>query len=228
MKRKNNTVWFWWLAGIAVAMIAVLLVINLTEKSDKDAGYPDLEQVEVSEIPQGFDEEHQPYIGEPGASIQIVEFSDYKCPACKRWKDEVLSKVKEEYLDTGKAVYYYVDFPFLAPDSTLAALAGETLYQQNQAFFWTYFDLMMEHQGKKDDAWANKDFIMKLIKNNIPEADMKRFEQDLDSRKYIANVKKDLLIGENHHVDGTPTVFVNGEAVEDISYQGLKAVLDNQ
>ncbi|WP_410769320.1 thioredoxin domain-containing protein [Fontibacillus sp. BL9] len=226
MKKKKSGIW--WLCGVAVVLIGILLVINFSGQGNKAESYPDLEKVEAGTVPDGFDEENQPYLGNPEAQVKIVEFSDYKCPACKRWKDQVLTQLKQDYLDTGEAVFYYVDMPFLAPDSTLAALAGETLYQQNQDFFWTYIDLMMEQQGKKDEAWANKEFIMKLVKDNIPEADLKRFERELDEETYIANVKKDFLIAENHGVDGTPTVFVNGQAVEDISFEGIKAAIDNQ
>ncbi|RCX21386.1 protein-disulfide isomerase [Fontibacillus phaseoli] len=225
MKKKHFGIW--WLCGIAVVLIGILLVINLSGQGNKAESYPDLEKVDAGAVPDGFDEENQPYLGNPEAPVKIVEFSDYKCPACKQWKDQVLTELKREYLDAGKAAFYYVDMPFLAPDSTLAALAGETLYQQNHDFFWPYFDLMMEQQGKKDDAWANKGFIMKLVKDNIPDVDLKRFERELDEEIYIANVKRDFLIAENHKVDGTPTVFVNGQNVEDISFEGIKAAIDN-
>lgn len=227
MNRKRTGIW--WVCGIALLLAGIWLILTLIDPGDRAASYPDLEQVQVDvgSVPDGFDLENQPYMGEPDAPVIIVEFADYKCPACKRWKDEVLTEIKKEYLDTGKAVFYYVDLPFLAPDSNLAALAGESLYQQKQEFFWTYFDLMMAHQGPKDEVWANKDFIMKLVKENIPDVNMKTFEQDLDKRKYIANVKRDFIIGENHQVDGTPSVFINGQAAEDISFEGITSIIDN-
>ncbi|MNJ62399.1 Disulfide bond formation protein D precursor [compost metagenome] len=139
----------------------------------------------------------------------------------------MLPELKQEYLDTGKAVLYYVDYPFLAPDSNLAALAGETLYQQNEDFFWIYHHKMSELQGKKDETWATKKFILNLVRTHIPEADIVQFEQDLDSRTYIENVKKDLMIVEQHEVMGTPTVFVNGKEVEDASFAGIQIAIKN-
>ncbi|MCM3038347.1 DsbA family protein [Paenibacillus motobuensis] len=222
---RNKKWGLWALIGVAVLLVAVLVFIRVNEKNSQKAEFPDLEQVEAGQVPDRFDEANQPYMGNPEAAVKIVEFADYKCPACKQWTQEIFPKIKSEYLDTGKAVYYYVDFPFLAPDSTLAALAGETLYQQDQEYFWAYYDLMMENQGNKETAWANKKFIMNLIKENISGVDMKKFEQDLDDRKYIANIKRDLLIGEKQGVDGTPFVFVNGQAVDDISWEGMQAAI---
>lgn len=214
------------LAVIALLAVGIVVYSGLQSKSAK-AEFPDFDQVSVQWNPEGFNELEQPYIGNKDAPITIVEFSDYKCPACKRWNEEVLPELKQEYLDTGKAVLYYVDYPFLAPDSNLAALAGETLYQQNQEYFWVYHHKMSELQGKKDDTWATKSFILDLVRTHIPEADIKKFETDLDSRTYSANVKKDLMIVERYQVRGTPTVFVNGKEVEDASFAGIQAAIEN-
>lgn len=222
--KPNSTKWgVIGFVALAVLLAGILLIINFQQRTE----YPDLEKVKVSKVPQGFNEGNQPYLGDPNAKIQIMEFADYKCPACKRWTEDVFPRLKEEYIDTGKAVFYYVDFPFLAPDSNMAALAGETLYQQNPAYFWKYHELMTERQGEKKDTWATKKFVMDLVKNDIPGADLKRFEKDLDSQKYIENVKEDLLIGQKYGVNGTPTVYINGNAVEDASYENLKVMLDS-
>lgn len=217
-----------WFLGIAVILLGILLAVNHLSQDKKAAGGFD---DGITAEKAGFDDfnlNYQPYIGDPDADIQIVEFADYKCPACKRWKDEVLPELKREYLDTGKAVYYYIDMPFLAPDSTLAALAGETLYQQDQDLFWTYFDLMMKRQGDKRDEWANRDFIVRLVQENIQGADLERFIKELDDRKYAANIEMDIGIAENYAVDGTPTVFVNGVMAEDASFAGIQDAIGNR
>lgn len=217
-----------WFLGIAVILLGILLAVNYLSQDKKTAGDFDDGVPMVKADSDDFNLNYQPYIGDPDADIQIVEFADYKCPACKRWKDEVLPELKREYLDTGKAVYYYIDMPFLAPDSTLAALAGETLYQQDQDLFWTYFDLMMKHQGDKRDEWANRDFIVRLVQENIQGADLERFIKELDDRKYAANIEMDIGIAENYAVDGTPTVFVNGVMAEDASFAGIQDAIGNR
>ncbi len=224
MKQQNQRLGLVTLAAIALLAIGVVIFTSL--KGSKPE-FPDFKQVAVDFSPDGFNEEEQPYLGDKNAPIKIVEFSDYKCPACKRWNEEVLPALKREYLDTGKAVLYYVDYPFLAPDSNLAALAGETLYQQDEDYFWVYHQRMSEFQGRKDETWATKEFILDLIRTYIPEADLKKFEEDLDNRTYSTNIKKDLLLVEHYQVRGTPTVFINGKEVEDASYAGIQAAIEN-
>lgn len=217
------------LKRMAVLLLAVVVLTACSVKREEPkAVSPDLGATEKVGSSKGFDLDNQPYLGDPDAPIQIIEFADYKCPACKRWKDEVLTPLKENYIDGGQAVYYYIDLPFLAPDSTLAALAGETLYQQDPSYFWTYFNLMMEHQGKKDEEWANREFIIGLVADEIPKADLERFTQELDEAKYLPQIEKDIRIADAHEVGGTPTVFVNGQMVEDVSYAGIKAAIGGE
>ncbi|GGH16545.1 DsbA family protein [Paenibacillus segetis] len=225
----RNKKWGPFLLLGAVVIVMLLIGFLLVNKSTNDK-----EKAEVNSPVNtlneqrliGFEPAKQPFIGDPKAPIVIVEFADYKCPYCKQWTEEVVPELKKEYLDTGKAVLYYVDLPFLAPDSTLAALAGETLYQQSQEYFWTYYKAMMKNQGDHAETWATKEFIMNLVQSNLPSVDMKQFEKELDSQKYIENVNNDIQIANDSKVEGTPTVFVNGVSVEDVSFAGIKAFIE--
>lgn len=209
---------------IVIAALTTLFVIN--NKADKE--YPDLSQIEAGETPEGFDVQNQPVLGDEDAPIQIVEFSDYKCPYCKIWTEEVFPRLKTEYIDTGKANFVYVDMAFLAPDSVMAALAGETLYQMNPDFFWKYHELMTDRQGDKHKEWATYSFITNLVEQEMPEVPLEQFKADLKSEKYIQNVKRDLDIADKQGVNGTPTVFVNGVKFEEPSFETIKEFLDQE
>lgn len=227
----RNKKWSSYLLLVAVVIVVLLIGFLIVNKSTNDKEKAEVNSPENTLTEQtliGFEPAKQPYIGDPNAPVVIVEFADYKCPFCKQWTEEVVPELQKEYLDSGKAVLYYIDLPFLAPDSTLAALAGETLYQQSGDYFWTYYKAMMKDQGDHAETWATKEFIMDLVLENIPGVDIKQFEEDLDSQKYIENVNNDIKIADDSKVDGAPTVFVNGIMVEDISFEGIKAVIDKQ
>lgn len=57
------------------------------------------------------------------AAVAIVEFSDYECPFCKRFHEETFDKLVKDYVDTGKAVLAFRDFPlsFHEPNASLEA-----------------------------------------------------------------------------------------------------------
>lgn len=51
-------------------------------------------------------------LGDPKAPVTIVDYSSMTCPHCARFHAETLPKIKEKYIDTGKAKLVFRDFPF--------------------------------------------------------------------------------------------------------------------
>lgn len=65
--------------------------------------------------------------GDAGASVAVVEFSDLECPFCQRHHNETYPTIVSDYIDNGKAMYIFRDFPlsFHEPAATDAALAAQ-------------------------------------------------------------------------------------------------------
>ncbi|WP_431858404.1 DsbA family protein [Azospirillum sp.] len=51
-------------------------------------------------------------LGDPKAPVTILDYSSMTCPHCARFHTETLPKIKETYIDTGKAKLVFRDFPF--------------------------------------------------------------------------------------------------------------------
>ena len=70
-------------------------------------------------------------IGPKNAPITLVEFSDYQCPFCEQWYQDVYSRLMTDY--AGKIRFVYRDFPLYAihPDSQSAAEAALCAGEQN-------------------------------------------------------------------------------------------------
>ncbi|MCY9747995.1 DsbA family protein [Paenibacillus larvae] len=222
MKKKTRI-----LLGITTLIIvfASITLIQLSGHREKEAANLNTAKNKVLE---DFNYDKQPVKGSKDAPVKIVEFTDYKCSSCKRWTENVLPQLEKEYIQKGKAAVYILDYPFLAPDSKLAALAGETLYQQNHEFFEIYHKLMRENQKKDKSEWITKDFILNLVKEGIPDVDLQQFEKDLDAGTYLPQIKKDKEIGKELGIPGTPTVFVNGVEAEKVDYETLKTLIEQE
>jgi protein-disulfide isomerase len=101
---------------------------------------------------------------------------------------------------------------FLAAASAVAA--------NNQGKFWPMHDAMFAHH---DDL--NRDTFIKLAKDM--GLDVARFEKDLDSEETKRAVEKDVDDGDKAGVQGTPTIFINGQRYNGaISLQYLKPIFD--
>ena len=66
----------------------------------------------------------------------MVEFGDFHCTYCKRFHDETITPLLENYGD--KVLYVFRDYPILGPDSMQAALAAECAFDQDA--FWDFHD----------------------------------------------------------------------------------------
>ena len=48
-----------------------------------------------------------PMLGNPAASLTVIEFSDYQCPYCRMFVETTLPALKTEYIDTRKVRYIF-------------------------------------------------------------------------------------------------------------------------
>ena len=53
----------------------------------------------------------EPFMGSGNAPLTIVEFSDFECPYCRRFHEQVLPSLKREYIDTGLVRFIHKDLP---------------------------------------------------------------------------------------------------------------------
>jgi protein-disulfide isomerase len=152
---------------------------------------------------QGVSEDDDPVLGPDDAPITIVEFSDYQCPYCKRFRDQTFDALFDKYGDKIKVVFR--DFPLesIHPDARTAAYAAECAEDQDK--YWEYHDAMFAGQvatGLGIDALVGyaEDLDM----------DTDEFKECVEDAKHKDEVDKDLADGNLYGVTGTPTFFING------------------
>ncbi|NQW03127.1 MAG: thioredoxin domain-containing protein [Acidobacteria bacterium] len=77
-----------------------------------------------------------PQMGNPDALVALVEFSDYECPFCIRHFRETMPLIQKNYIDTGKVLYAFRDFPVdeLHPQAIKAHEAAQCGLEQDK--FW--------------------------------------------------------------------------------------------
>lgn len=195
--------------------------------SKTDKLYPEYEDIKSEKV-EGFELDRQPFIGDEKAPITLIEFGDYKCPPCAEWANIVYPDLYKNYISTGKAKLYFINFQFLAPDSRLAGIAGEAIYKQNKEAFWDYNKAMYANQPDKSETWATHNYLVNLVKENVKGIDYELFEKDLKEFNYFDEVKMDYEIAATQKVTGTPTVFVNGVKSDDPTFDSIKRLIDKE
>ncbi len=148
-----------------------------------------------------------PILGDPSATITIVEFGDYQCHQCFNWFHNTKPAIDREYIETGKANLVFVDLAFLGSDSPKAAQASYCA--EDQEMYWDYHDLLYDSQEPKiDGGWADSERL-KAFAFSLG-LDMELFESCLDSGKYSKRVQYNIQQAREHGVRGTPGFFIVG------------------
>lgn len=204
---------------IVVSTMAILLAFMNREDPLNNLPNYTLDREKI--IVDGFNYENQPVLGSAEAKIKIIEFADFKCPACRNWSLDHFPKFKRDYIDTGKVQFYFANYAFLDRDSYLAGIAGEAIYKQSNEKFWEFYELLYQNQGDPTTIWATSKFLIDLVETNIEGINMELFEKNLKDFDYLHQVKEDYKIGGYYGVNGTPTFFINDEIVRPSSYEDL-------
>ena len=169
-------------------------------------------------------------LGNPSAQITIVEFGDYQCHQCYNWFHNTKSTVFQNYVDTGKANFVFMDLAFLGRDSPKAAQASYCA--EDQGKYWEYHNqLYTAQESQIDNGWANSERL-KAFAFSLG-LDMELFDSCLDSGKYTKRVQYNIAEAKKLGASGTPTFFIVGpdgqqqKLVGAQPYSVFKQVLDS-
>lgn len=221
-KQQSNlpAILFFSISGIAIIGFLIFLMINNTGSNNQ--GTAETEPLEFNATLEG-----QPSLGDENAPIKIVEIGDYKCIHCKDFHQNIFSKLKQDFIDTGKVQFHFVNFPFIDEDSARLARGGETVFAQNPDAFWDYHNLVFEQKYQNGELWATEDAIVKLVEDKLPAVDAKKFKEEFEDNAYVSKVNEDLSIVKETGVTSTPTVFINGKEFQQwYDYEVFKAELE--
>lgn len=158
----------------------------------------------------------RPMAGNPQAAVVLTEYSDLQCPACAA-AHPVVVRLKDEYADTVRIEFKHFPLQSIHPYAFEAAVGAECAH--DMGMFWDYIDVLFVNQNKL----SRKDLISHA---QLIGLDAFAFEQCLRSGEKDKYVRSDLQQGLRANVQGTPTFFVNGQAVSGFSYDALKRALD--
>ncbi|WP_079524893.1 MULTISPECIES: DsbA family protein [Halobacillus] len=221
MSKKNPMPIIMVVTLVIIGLITTLVLLNNQSES---AG--EKESHTTSESPSI---KNHPTMGEDNAPVQIIEFGDYKCPACKKWSKRVYPQLKEEFIDTGKANFTYINTPFHGEGSKLAAQAGEAVYKQKPEAFWDFHKALFEAQPdvNHDQKWLSDEKVLEVAEESVPSIDLTQMRQDLHSGAISQEVQNDTDLVNEYDVQQTPTIMINGQILENpFDYKAITSLIN--
>ena len=167
-----------------------------------------------------------PTLGPANAPAQIVVFSDFQCPACRRYTSQIHT-LAEQY--AGKLQIVYKHFPLnltcnptlekdIHPRACEAAYAAEAARKQGK--FWRLHDKLFATDLQEDAT----------VFDSLAEAsglDLERFKRDFHDESTKAKVNADIELAKRLSVSATPTVFLNRRPVSDGRLHSMRVLIDH-
>jgi protein-disulfide isomerase len=156
--------------------------------------------------------------GPADALVTIVMWSDFECPYCQR-AAPTLVRARKEYGNALRVIYRYMPVSS-HPHAEIAAEAGVEAAHQGK--FWAFADHVFANPGHLD-----RDGLIESAR--AVGMDTGALAAALDDRRWRDAVATDSAAGSMAGVDGTPTMFVNGQPVMGaVPYDVLKSVIDRR
>lgn len=132
--------------------------------------------------------------------ITLVEFFDYNCGYCRKAFENIVQLTKDE-----KDVrVVFIEFPILSEGSRVASQAAIASAKQNKYF--EFHQAMMNYTGP-----IQPDTVFKIAADT--GLDMEKLKADMKAPEVDALIEKNLRLGNEIGVQGTPAFFIGDEAI---------------
>jgi protein-disulfide isomerase len=146
--------------------------------------------------------------GNPEATVTLVEYSDFQCPACASFQP-VVNELMAQYGD--KLRFEYKHFPLPIHNyAQQAAVAAEAASQQGK--FFEFHDALFTNQQEWSNSATPQTFFVKYAEEL--SLDVEKFKMHQNSSVLRDEVRKDLSAARELGLTGTPTFFLNGERMQ--------------
>lgn len=140
-----------------------------------------------------------PPLGDPGAPVAIVEFSDFTCPACQMLRPALEQFVKDR---PGRVRLHFKPYPI---ETHLNALeAAQTVeWAREKGAFWAMHDTLFDNPY----AFDNDALVSYARQLGLDGADL---EAALKSGRLVPKIRASMAEAKAAGLTGTPTLFFNG------------------
>ncbi len=202
---------------LGVALGVVMIALNLISVR---TSVPAATQVKLVSVPQGPDRHS---VGNPNAPVVITEWSDFQCPACRLYALTREPIIEQQYLASGQVRFVYHNFPFLGPESLLAAEAAECAGDQGR--YLDYRNMLWQRQQGENQGAFSADKLKGFAADL--GLDQSTFNACLDNGVHRAELIAEQKEGVAQGVSATPTIFINGLKIQGVpSVEAMKSVIE--
>ena len=148
-------------------------------------------------------------LGDVDAPVVMLAYSEFQCPFCGKFARDTEPTLVEKYVEDGTLRIEWRDFPYLGPESSVAARGGRAAAAQDR--FWEFEEAMYADQLPPNSGNLDEDYLVSVAEDIGLDVD--QFREDMASPEVERAVEKDFSEGQAIGVTGTPAFVINGVPV---------------
>lgn len=165
-------------------------------------------------------------LGNPQAAVEVTEFADFQCPACRMARD-YSTQLLAKYPNQVKIVFRH--FPLDGhPLAQVSAQAAEAAGAQGK--FWEMHDMLYEKQSEWGDVSKDlsREQAIALFRGYARELGLneEQFAAAVAANAGSAVINEDVAAATASGVNSTPQFFVNQELIANPGMPDLTAAID--
>ncbi len=217
------------LAGITSLTLRHTLSVRYIEKFSAEPEWSQEKVTKVDvELTPGLNQDFAK--GPENAELNLIEFADYECPACQA-VSMILSELYKKY--EGRVRFIFKDYPL---DSACNPNIKKTFHENA-----CYAASLARCAGTEGKFWEMNEYLFSLgvkseslsaaqLKAKMTEGvsslglDSAKIDKCLINPAVKEKILADIKSGDAIGLEGTPTIFINGKRVRDISYDNLAGI----
>lgn len=165
-------------------------------------------------------------MGQQDAPVTLIEYASFTCPHCATFHENVVDRLKADYVDTGKVRFihrevYFDKFGLWA--GLVASCGGAPKYF---AIADMIYDTQRDWIGNGQDATVAANLRKIGLKAGLSEDQLNACLNDqARAQQMVATYQKNATADD---ISATPTLVINGTKHSNMSYEDLKAILDKE
>src|SRR5215831_620700 len=160
----------------------------------------------LSCVAAGPDVEKAKTMGNLAAPIRLDLYSDFTCPHCKMFHDQILQKVVDDFITPGKAYLVFHDYVLSGPGHEHSREAA--LYAAAAAHLGKYSQVAGALFAAQP-SWAVTGKVWDTVSPVLTPAERTKIQTLVKEPSIAAEVQNDVNMGNASRVDRTPTVVIS-------------------
>lgn len=228
-ERRAKVITFAGIGVVAVIVVSILTFAFLNRNTGLDTG-PTAEPNPSAAIPLNADSETFGLVvgaADPAAPLLQI-FEDAQCPACQSF-EAAFGEAIRELIDSAEVKVMFQPMFFL--DNRLPQSKGSSLRAANalgcaadESKAAEYHSAIFANAPSVEGAgWT--DLELKLFGAGVGITNTERFDDCVDSGKYFEWVANSNKYSFDAGVEGTPTIWLNGQQLPDSAFTSVETFL---